>query len=32
MIEMEDNTGADKYPLKEYNNIGKRNVRRLDGL
>ncbi len=32
MIEMQDNTGADKYPLKEFNNIGKENVRRLDGL
>ncbi|MGD9290993.1 MAG: hypothetical protein PVG74_25470, partial [Desulfobacterales bacterium] len=32
MIEMEDNTGADKYPLEEFNNIGKKDVRRLDGL
>ena len=32
MIEMEDNTGADKYPLEEFSNIGKKDVRRLDGL
>lgn len=32
MIEMEDNTGADKYPLKNFNYIGKKGVRRLDGL
>ena len=32
MIEMEDNIGADKYPLKEFRNIGKENIRRLDGL
>lgn len=32
MIEMEDNIGADKYPLEEFNHIGKRRVRRLDGL
>jgi hypothetical protein len=27
-----DNTGADKYQLKEYNSIGKPGVRRLDGV
>ena len=32
MIEMEDNVGADRYPLKDFNNIGKHDVRRLDGL
>jgi CO/xanthine dehydrogenase Mo-binding subunit len=32
MIEMEDNVGADKYPLKEFKNIGKENIRRFDGL
>ncbi len=31
MIEMEDNIGFDKYPLKEFDQIGKENVRRLDG-
>ncbi|MFH1240916.1 MAG: xanthine dehydrogenase family protein molybdopterin-binding subunit [Pseudomonadota bacterium] len=32
MIDMEDNIGADKYPLKEFNVIGRRKVRRLDGI
>jgi CO/xanthine dehydrogenase Mo-binding subunit len=32
MMEMEDNVGADKYPLKNFKNIGKRDVKRLDGL
>ena len=32
MIEMEDNVAADKYPLEEFNSIGKERVRRLDGL
>ncbi len=31
MIEMEDNVGFDKYPLKRFNHIGKKEVRRLDG-
>ena len=31
MIEMEDNVGFDKYSLKEFNQIGRKNVRRLDG-
>ncbi len=31
MIEMEDNVGFDKYPLKEFDQIGKKDVRRLDG-
>jgi CO/xanthine dehydrogenase Mo-binding subunit len=31
MIEMEDNVGFDKYPLKEFDQIGKSDVRRLDG-
>lgn len=31
MIEMEDNVGFDKYSLKEFNQIGQKNVRRLDG-
>ncbi len=31
MIEMEDNVGFDKYSLKEFNQIGRNNVRRLDG-
>jgi len=30
-LELLDNLRADKYPLKEYNNIGKRGVRRIDG-
>ncbi len=30
-LELFDNLRADKYPLKEYNNIGKRGVRRIDG-
>jgi len=32
MIEMLDNMGADRYPLEEFRVIGKKNVRRLDGL
>jgi xanthine dehydrogenase molybdenum-binding subunit len=32
MIEMEDNVGADMYPLKKFNNIGKKQIRRLDGI
>jgi CO/xanthine dehydrogenase Mo-binding subunit len=32
MIEMLDNLGADQYPLKEFNAVGRRNVRRLDGI
>jgi CO/xanthine dehydrogenase Mo-binding subunit len=31
MLELFDNLRADKYPLAEYNSIGKRGVRRLDG-
>lgn len=31
MIEMLDNLQSDKYPLENYNYIGKRGVRRLDG-
>ncbi|MFO7984891.1 MAG: xanthine dehydrogenase family protein molybdopterin-binding subunit [Desulfatiglandaceae bacterium] len=31
MIEMEDNLGFDKYPLKDFDQIGRTNVRRLDG-
>jgi CO/xanthine dehydrogenase Mo-binding subunit len=31
MIEMEDNVGFDGYPLTDFNHIGKKNVRRLDG-
>ena len=31
MIEMEDNVGFDKYPLKEFDQIGREGVRRLDG-
>ncbi|MDD5399250.1 MAG: xanthine dehydrogenase family protein molybdopterin-binding subunit [Dehalococcoidia bacterium] len=31
MQEMFDNLGADKYPLKEYKNIGKKLPRKLDG-
>ena len=31
MLEQFDNLAADKYPLEEYNNIGKPGVRRLDG-
>ncbi len=30
-LELLDNLRADKYPLKEYDNIGKRGVRRIDG-
>jgi CO/xanthine dehydrogenase Mo-binding subunit len=29
--ELFDNTRHDKYPLKEYRNVGKRGVRRIDG-
>lgn len=29
--EQQDNLRADKYPLKEYNIIGKRGIRRIDG-
>jgi CO/xanthine dehydrogenase Mo-binding subunit len=32
MLESFDNLKADKYPLKEYNNIGKPGVRRIDGV
>jgi CO/xanthine dehydrogenase Mo-binding subunit len=32
MVEMQDNTGADKYPLQDFNHIGKRQIRRLDGI
>ena len=32
MVEMQDNTGADKYPLKDFNNIGKEQIRRFDGI
>ena len=31
MIEMEDNVGFDKYPLEDFDQIGKKDVRRLDG-
>ncbi|MGB3905760.1 MAG: hypothetical protein WBB22_12630, partial [Anaerolineae bacterium] len=31
IFELMDNLRADKYPLEEYNHIGKRGVRRLDG-
>lgn len=31
ILEQQDNLRADKYPLEEYNNIGKRGIRRLDG-
>jgi CO/xanthine dehydrogenase Mo-binding subunit len=31
ILEQFDNLRADKYPLEEYNNIGKRGIRRLDG-
>lgn len=31
MLESFDNLKADKYPLKKYDSIGKRGVRRLDG-
>ncbi len=31
ILELMDNLRADKYPLHEYNHIGKRGVRRLDG-
>jgi CO/xanthine dehydrogenase Mo-binding subunit len=31
MLELFDNLRADKYPLEEYQSIGKRGVRRLDG-
>jgi CO/xanthine dehydrogenase Mo-binding subunit len=32
MIGMEDNIGADKYPLKDFNNIGKKDIQRIDGI
>ncbi len=32
MLEMFDNLRADKYPLEKFDNIGKRGVRRIDGL
>jgi xanthine dehydrogenase molybdenum-binding subunit len=32
MEEMFDNLGADRHPLKEYNHIGKRVPRRIDGI
>ncbi len=32
MEEMFDNLKADKYPLKDYSNIGKRGPRRVDGI
>jgi len=32
MEEMFDNLRADRYPLKEYNHIGKRGPRRIDGI
>jgi CO/xanthine dehydrogenase Mo-binding subunit len=32
MIEMQDNIGADRHPLKDFNVIGKNKIRRLDGL
>jgi len=32
MIEMEDNLGADRYPLKEFSFVGKEDIQRLDGL
>jgi CO/xanthine dehydrogenase Mo-binding subunit len=32
MAELMDNLRADKYPLEHYDNIGKRGIRRLDGL
>ena len=32
MVEMQDNFGADKYPLKEFNFVGRQNVRRVDGI
>src|SRR4030043_248758 len=31
ILELMDNLRADKYPLEEYNHIGKRGVRRFDG-
>ena len=31
ILELLDNLTADKYPLDEYNHIGKRGIRRLDG-
>ena len=31
ILELMDNLRADKYPLKEYNHIGKRGIRRIDG-
>jgi hypothetical protein len=32
MKEMFDNLRADKYPLEDYNNIGRKGPRRVDGL
>ena len=32
MLESFDNLKADRYPLKEYNSIGKPGVRRIDGI
>ncbi|MCJ7604785.1 MAG: molybdopterin-dependent oxidoreductase, partial [Dehalococcoidales bacterium] len=32
MLETFDNLKADKYPLEKYDNIGKRGVRRIDGV
>jgi CO/xanthine dehydrogenase Mo-binding subunit len=31
ILELMDNLRADKYPLKDYNHIGKRGIRRIDG-
>jgi xanthine dehydrogenase molybdenum-binding subunit len=31
ILELFDNRSRDKYPLKEYNHVGRRGVRRLDG-
>ena len=31
IFELFDNRSLDRYPLKEYNHIGRRGVRRLDG-
>jgi CO/xanthine dehydrogenase Mo-binding subunit len=31
ILELMDNLRADKYPLKEYNHIGRRGIRRIDG-
>jgi CO/xanthine dehydrogenase Mo-binding subunit len=32
MLDMEDNIGADKYPLRDFNTIGKKEIRRIDGI